>query len=275
MATQIRKRQIADGQIDDSKIQPGAGIQTTKLADGQNFIKRDGSVPMTGNLDFGNQRGMNVQTPSLPTDVSNKAYVDAAIAALTKMFDSKGSARVRAAGNVNIANPGTAIFDSVTLSTGDRLFLGDQTSPAENGLYVFNGASSALTRTEDMDEWQELPGALFAVEEGSAANKGLYLCTSAQGGTLGTTAITFLQLPSAAGLLNSNFVSKEVPSGAINGVNATFTLANVPVSGSEEVYLNGQLQVPGAAEDYTISGAAITFVTAPLAGESIRVSYRK
>lgn len=39
MATQIRKRQIADGQIDNSKVQDAAGIETTKLADGALFVK--------------------------------------------------------------------------------------------------------------------------------------------------------------------------------------------------------------------------------------------
>jgi hypothetical protein len=39
--------------------------------------------------------------------------------------------------------------------------------------------------------------------------------------------------------------------------------------------LNGLLQEPGAGNDYTISGAAITYLTAPLANDKIRVSYLK
>lgn len=87
-----------------------------------------------------------------------------------------------------------------------------------------------------------------------------------------------------AGLLTSNealivqaiengtyFVFNEVPTGVVDGVNVTFTLAHAPKpTGSEEVYLNGQLQIP--TSDYTISGATITFVVAPPGGV-VRVNY--
>ena len=77
------------------------------------------------------------------------------------------------------------------------------------------------------------------------------------------------------GLQASNFVDKETPSGSVNGSNTSFVLANTPTSGSEHIYLNGMLQDVGAGNDYTISGATITMLTAPLTGEKIRVSYRK
>jgi hypothetical protein len=73
----------------------------------------------------------------------------------------------------------------------------------------------------------------------------------------------------------AGFVDRETPSGSVNGSNTSYTLANTPVSGSEHVYLNGLLQEPGAGNDYTISGGTITYLTAPLTGDKIRVSYRK
>lgn len=76
-------------------------------------------------------------------------------------------------------------------------------------------------------------------------------------------------------LAPSNFVDKETPTGSINGSNTTFTLANTPTSGSEHVYLNGILQESGAGNDYTISGATITYLSAPQTGDRLRVSYRK
>ena len=74
---------------------------------------------------------------------------------------------------------------------------------------------------------------------------------------------------------NANFVTRETPSGLVNGTNTSYTLANTPVSGTEQVYLNGMLQEPGAGNDYTISGATITYLTAPLSGDKIRVTYIK
>jgi hypothetical protein len=68
-------------------------------------------------------------------------------------------------------------------------------------------------------------------------------------------------------------VKRETPTGSINGSNVTFTLANTPVSGTEEVFLNGILQDAGAGNDYTISGGTITMLSAPVSGDKLRVNY--
>ena len=72
----------------------------------------------------------------------------------------------------------------------------------------------------------------------------------------------------------AKFVTRETPAGSVNGVNTVFTLASIPVVGSEEVFLNGLLQEPGAGNDYTISGATITYLAAPVATDRLRVNYR-
>jgi hypothetical protein len=73
----------------------------------------------------------------------------------------------------------------------------------------------------------------------------------------------------------SDFITRETPTGTINGSNTTFTLANTPISGTEMVFLNGVLQDAGAGNDYTISGTTITMLSAPLSGDKIRASYQK
>lgn len=274
--TQIVQRQIADQAINDAKVASGANISTSKLADGANFIKKDGSVAMTGSLNMGSQPITNVATPSAGTDVANKNYVDTAIGNLNSLFDAKGSVRVATTTNGTLATAfanGQSV-DGVTLATGDRILLKSQTTQSENGIYTVN-ASGAPTRATDMDAWNEVPGAFVAVEEGTSNADTIWLCTSNQGGTLGSTAITWQQIPTSAGLTNTNFVDKEIPSGAINGSNTAFTLANTPVAGSEHVYINGALAESGAGNDYTISGASITMLYALATGEKLRVSYRK
>ena len=274
--TQIVKRQIADGAIDNSKIQAGAGIETSKLADGANFTKKDGSVAFTGNQSMGGNLLTNLSTPSAGTDAANKNYVDTAISGLNSLFDAKGSVKLATstAGTLATSFANGQTVDGVVLATNDRILIKNQASQAENGIYVVN-ASGTPTRATDMDAWAEVPGAFVAVEEGTTNVDTIWLCTSNQGGTLGSTAITFQQIPTTAGLSNTNFVDKEIPSGSINGSNTAFTLANTPVVGSEHVYLNGVLQESGAGNDYTISGTAITMLSAPLTGEKLRVSYRK
>ena len=75
--------------------------------------------------------------------------------------------------------------------------------------------------------------------------------------------------------VNGKFVTRETPTGSVNGTNTSFALANTPVAGSESVFLNGILQEPGSGNDYTISGSTITYLTAPVTGDRIRVSYVK
>lgn len=68
-------------------------------------------------------------------------------------------------------------------------------------------------------------------------------------------------------------VTRETPTGSVNGSNTAFVLAAAPVNNSEEVYLNGVLQDVGGSNDYTISGNTITFIDPPETGSKIRVSY--
>jgi hypothetical protein len=73
-------------------------------------------------------------------------------------------------------------------------------------------------------------------------------------------------------LAPSDLVTRETPSGTINGSTTSFTLANTPISGTEMVYQNGLLQDAGG-QDYSISTNTITFVTAPVTGDKLRVTY--
>lgn len=76
----------------------------------------------------------------------------------------------------------------------------------------------------------------------------------------------------------SNWVANETPSGTVNGSNTAFTLANTPnanVTNPVMLYVNGVVQEPGSGNDYTISGTAITMLTAPGTGDKIRAYYWK
>lgn len=69
------------------------------------------------------------------------------------------------------------------------------------------------------------------------------------------------------------FVDNGTPTGSINDVNVTFTLASTPKPvGSLNVYLNGQRQT--LTTDYSLAGSTLTFVTPPPTGSLLRVSYR-
>lgn len=273
-ASQIRTRQVADGAITKEKIPAGAGLETTKLADGAEFLKRDGSVAWTGAQNANGNNFSNLPAATQAGQAVEFVQLNNALSNLNNMFAAKQPVRVASTANVTIATPGTAI-DGVTLANGDRVLLKDQTTQSQNGIYVFNGSGSALTRATDFDAWTEIPGATIPVTEGSTNNDVIYLSTANAGGTIGTTAITFQSVGVSSGLQNSNFVDKEIPTGAINGTNTAYTLAFTPVLGSEHLYVNGVLQESGSGNDYTISGANITMLSALGTGEKLRVSYRR
>ena len=74
---------------------------------------------------------------------------------------------------------------------------------------------------------------------------------------------------------NAGFVDSEVPSGAVNGVNTVFNLANTPnPAASVALYRNGLLLKQSL--DYTISSSAVTFLAGatPQTGDLLLASYR-
>lgn len=275
--TALPTRQIKDGAITNAKIAAGAGINTSKLEDGADFVKRTGTVAMTGNLAMGNNKITGLTTATNSDEAVNLGQLNSALANLPSIFSSKDSVRAASTANVTVSNPGTSIFDGVTLANGERVLLKNQTAPAENGIYIFNGSASALTRATDFDAWTEIPGGWVVVEEGTVNADTVWLSTANQGGTLGTTAVTFMAVPMTqpSGFhTDANFIDHETPSGSVNGSNTAFTLANTPIAGSVHLYVNGLLMESGAGNDYTISGANITMLYALASGEKIKASYR-
>lgn len=85
-----------------------------------------------------------------------------------------------------------------------------------------------------------------------------------------------LKINSAGGSGGTSYITetREIPIGLINGTNTIFTLANIPVGSSEQVFLNGLLQDTRGI-DYSISGAVITFLIPPLSGDRILVTYQR
>jgi len=119
-----------------------------------------------------------------------------------------------------------------------------------------------MSQTQIRGNKQIRSGSITNTEIASDANIAL---SKIAGGTELNNRVTDLE--------SDAFVTREVPSGSVNGSNVTFTLANTPVAGSEQVYLNGLLQDPGAGNSYTISDSTITFLSAPLTNDEIHVSY--
>ncbi|WP_429139262.1 glycine-rich domain-containing protein [Aeromonas veronii] len=103
-------------------------------------------------------------------------------------LDAKQS--VRAATVANITLSGAQTIDGVTLTVGDRVLVKDQTTAAQNGIYLV--AAQSWTRATDADNGTKLSsGARVAVEDGTVnAGKVWYLATTGII-SLGTTSLLF------------------------------------------------------------------------------------
>jgi hypothetical protein len=128
--------------------------------------------------------------PSNPQDAATKNYVDG----IAQGIDAKASVRMATTANL-AALSGLLTVDGITAAAGDRVLVKDQTTQSGNGIYV--AASGAWTRALDADVWTELPSAFAFVEVGTVNADSGWLCTVDAGGTIGTTAVTWVQFSGA------------------------------------------------------------------------------
>jgi len=175
-------------------------------------------------------------TPSASTDIANKSYVDT----VAQGLDTKASCL--AATTVNITLSGAQTVDGIALVAADRCLVKNQTSAADNGIYVV--ATGAWTRATDMNTWAQVPGAYVFVETGTTQADTGWVCTSNAGGTLGTTAITWAQFSGAgSGVSSITFGSTGLtPSTATTGaVTVAGTLVAVNGGTGQSSYAVGDL----------------------------------
>ncbi len=96
-------------------------------------------------------------------------------------------------------------IDGVSLSSTNRVLVKNQAAPAQNGIYtvttVGSGATNwVLTRATDYDQSAEvLQGTYTVISEGTANAETLWIQVQPSPITIGTTAITFLELKITGG----------------------------------------------------------------------------
>jgi hypothetical protein len=116
-------------------------------------------------LDFNSvARIINLPDPAAAQQPATKAYVDSAVEGLAW----KDSVRVATQSNLNLSSPGGTI-DGITMATSDRVLVRSQSSLPENGVYIWNGAATPMTRSLDASTSAELEQAVVTVEEGTSA----------------------------------------------------------------------------------------------------------
>ena len=201
---------------------PALGTSTPNAVAGVTGAAGTASVPSkedhthalipTANIDWAGYKITSLGTPSADTDAANKGYVDS----VAQGLDPKASviAATTTAGTLATSFANGQVVDGVTLATGNRLLIKNQADATQNGIYTVN-ASGAPTRSTDMDNGSEFPGAFTFVEQGTINGDTGWVCTNNAPVTLGSTNITFVQFSGAGTYTASNGV-------LLTGTNFTF-----------------------------------------------------
>jgi hypothetical protein len=296
--TQLDAKQTSDAQLTDI-----AGLTPTDsnfiVGDGSNFVTESGATARTslGLGSIATQAANNVSisggavtglgSPSASSDAATKNYVDQAVAGLR----TRTIAECASTANVNLTNgleAGDSI-DGVTLVAGDRVLLKDQTDSTENGLYLAV-SSGAASRDPEHDSIAELSGGMVVVNQGSTNDNKIFLCTTDNTGSVGSTAITYTVItPSNVGTVTSV--------GVADSGSSEFTVANSPITSSGTITLavnsiantkitglgtastktvgtsaNNVVQLDGSAKLPAVDGSQLTNIDAASAGFAVAMA---
>lgn len=150
------------------------------------------------NLDAGTYTITNLGAPNNSTDAATKAYVDG----VAEGLHIHASVVAATTTNINLATDleNGDLLDGVTLATGNRVLVKNQSTPSQNGIYVVQ-ASGAAVRASDFDAPAEVDGGDFVfVTGGGQADTG-WVQTSELVATIGTDPIYFTQFSGAGTFL--------------------------------------------------------------------------
>jgi hypothetical protein len=222
------------------------GLGRLSLATGQFYVgdassnpaaTAKSSIPLSGfgnaaaDLNLGGFKITNsgtIGSGDSDSTVATKGYVDA----VAQGLDVKASCLVATTTDITLSAPGAITIDGVVASTDfttgvTRILVKDQSAPAENGIYIWQGPAAAMTRSADANTWDELVGAFTFIERGTSNADSGWVCTVNAGGTLGTTAVTWTKF-SQAGSYTANR-GMVLSGGAFNfAQNTDYTIGDLP-----------------------------------------------
>ena len=215
-ASSVNSSKIVDDSIVNADINSNAAIAATKI--------HDGSI---SNTEFGYLNGVS---SAIQTQIDTKAattYVDDAVAGLRTRIIAEAATTGNIDLTADLENGDT--IDGVTLVTGDRVLVKDQSTASQNGLYtvVSSGTASRDTQFNTIDE---LSGQMIVVNQGTANDNKIFLCTTNNTASLGSDSITYNVItPSNVGTVTSVGIAD---SGA-----GEFTVGSSPITSNGNITL--------------------------------------
>ena len=216
-------------QLDVDNVRVDTNTISTTDTNGDLVLSPNGTGTVTVPSGYKNRTGFGANS------LVSKEYVDA----IKQALDVKDSVRLATTANLasNYNNSGGTLtnsgsnaalsLDGVTVVAGNRILVKDQSSAAENGIYVVttvgDGSTAwVLTRADDANVSAEMTGGVFTfVEEGTVGADNGYVFTHNGAPTLGSTALTVSQFSGAGQIVAGDALSKSGNTLNVNDDNIT------------------------------------------------------
>jgi hypothetical protein len=149
---------------------------------------------MTGAIAMGTSKITGLGTPTDATDAATKSYVDA----VTEGLHIHEAVIAATTTNVTLSSAleNGDTLDGITLATGNRILVKNQSTASENGIYVVQ-ASGQPTRATDFDTATEVDSGDFVFVYSGTVNGGTGWVQTNRPATIGTDAIAFTQFSGA------------------------------------------------------------------------------
>jgi len=133
-------------------------------------------------------------TSALQTQLAAKAattYVDDAVAGLRTRIVCEAASTGNLTISSDLQNGDTV--DGVTLATGDEVLLKNQSTDSQNGIYTVVSSGTASRATE-YNAIAEISGQMVVINQGTANDNTLWLCTTNSSASLGSDSISFTKI---------------------------------------------------------------------------------
>ena len=185
-------------------------IAHTKISDFDTGVRTntlDQMAAPAGAVAMNSQKITGLADPTADADAANKGYVDG----VAQGLDVKDSvvATTTANGTLSSAFANGQSIDGVTLQTGDRILIKNQSTASQNGIYNVQ-ASGAPSRATDMGTGSNAAGAFVFVEQGTTNAENGFTCTSDTGSAVvGTNNLTFAQFSGAGQIIAGDGLDKS------------------------------------------------------------------
>jgi hypothetical protein len=255
--TQLRgSQQLMDASVTLAKLVTNLALPTSYLAEGAEFVKRDGSVAFTA-------APSSSVAPTNGNHLVNKTYADN----LALGFAPKYARKAAIIANVALSGlPSAANADTVNITADDEVLCIAQTIQTQNGPWIVK--AGAWIRPADWAAASvQKPNAFIFIQQGATyADAGL-VCTTDGNVTVDTTATTWSQTSGAGSISAGNGLTKtgntlDIGAGVgiqvnaddvavrLNGASLNVSASGVKISDGASA---GQVMISGAANAATFT----------------------